>query len=262
MSIGGIQLQHGAVRNNRPNVGIEARKNALRLAERVAEHDACAPRVGIAAPPCVELRKDLGLRPPVVDRQPEGGFGDEGIASHRLERRAGAVRLDLVVAGHDPHFAAVFQPHLRGAQHVTRRVEAQPDAVVDDGFAVRQRLQGDIGTQARAQHAGPRGGSEVVLVPDAGVVTVGVRDDGAVNRPPWVNVEVACRAIQAAGRGYDQVRCAGHRLLSLDAPSSDARDSRPRQRQRNGCLRTGSARMSAGPRALRRRHLGRPNHHH
>ncbi|MDF6576552.1 hypothetical protein NLP66_24770, partial [Escherichia coli] len=71
------------------------------------------------------------------------------------------------------------------------------------------------------------------------MVTVGMCDDGAIYRPPWVNVEVACRTIQAAGRGYDQVRCAGHRLLSLDAPSSDTRNSRPRQRQRNGCLLTG-----------------------
>jgi hypothetical protein len=44
------------------------------------------------------------------------------------------------------------------------------------------------------------------------VVGVGVRDDGALDLPPPVDVEVAGRALQALRAAHDQV--SGHRRLA------------------------------------------------
>jgi hypothetical protein len=38
---------------------------------------------------------------------------------------------------------------------------------------------------------------------------MGVGDDRALDRPPWIDVEVACRTVQAFGALYDE-GLAGH----------------------------------------------------
>ena len=65
---------------------------------------------------------------PAVDRQAEGGFGDEGVAADRLERRAGGVGRELVVAGDDPDFAALLDADLRGAEDVSGGMERDAHA--------------------------------------------------------------------------------------------------------------------------------------
>src|SRR4029079_5034359 len=77
---------------------VDALQDALRLAEGVAEDQAGAAGLGIAPPPVVDRGEQLGLRLPAVDRQAEGRFGDEAVAAHRLERRAGGVVLARVGA--------------------------------------------------------------------------------------------------------------------------------------------------------------------
>ena len=69
------------------------------------------------------------LRPPAVDRQAEGRFGDEDSRSApaRTARRSGCLarvaRPRLVVARRDPDLAAVLEPHLRRAEHMAGRVQ-------------------------------------------------------------------------------------------------------------------------------------------
>lgn len=211
-AVHGIERLHRPVHHDRPDARVHPVQDALRLAEGIAEQHRSAPRLGIGAPPCVDLREQRGLRGPAVDRQAEGGFGDEGVARHRLEGGAGAVGLGLVVARGHPHAPAMLEPHLRRAQHVPGRMQGDAHAVVRDGFAVGQGLQVDVGAQPRAQGAGAVGVGQVVPVPRACVVRMGVGDDGARHRPPGVDVEIARRAVQALGPGDDEIfllRC-GH----------------------------------------------------
>ena len=205
--------------HQRSDAGIDAVQNALRLAERIAEQHRGATRVGVAAPPVVDLGIERLLRRPAVDRQAEGRFGDEGVAGDRLERRAGAVGLRLVVARRNPDPPAVFEPYLRRTQHMPRRVQRQPDAVVRDGFAVGQRLQADVLAEPRAQRAFTVAVRQIVTVAGAGMVGMRMRDDGTRNRFPRVDVEVASRAIQALGSGDDQI----HRLMLAARATIDVR---------------------------------------
>ena len=61
-------------------------------------------------------------------RQAEGRLGDEDIAGHRLERRAGRVGAALVVARDDDAQAACLHHDLRGAEHMAGRMEGDGDA--------------------------------------------------------------------------------------------------------------------------------------
>jgi hypothetical protein len=122
-------LFHRAMREDRPDRRVESGEEPLRLAERVAEQEACAPVGLIRAPPGVDGVEHLALRRPLVDRQAEGRFGDEGVAGHRLERCARRVGLHLVVAGHDPHLAAMLQAYLRRAEDVAGGMQGDPHAV-------------------------------------------------------------------------------------------------------------------------------------
>src|SRR5690606_41492062 len=56
-----------------------------------------------------DLAEHFALRGPAIDRQAEGRFSDEGMAAHGLEGGAGAVWLDLVVAGSYPDLTAILQ---------------------------------------------------------------------------------------------------------------------------------------------------------
>ena len=209
--VGAVERLDCAVHEYRPDRAVDAHQDPLRLAEGVADDQAGAAGVGVGTPPLVDVGEQLGLRLPPVDRQAEGRFGDEAVAAHRLERRAGLVVLarvgaaagDVVVARGDPDAAFVLEPDLRRAEHVAGGMQTQSNAEMVDHFAVGQRLQVDL-AEPRAQHAfgGRRG--EIVRIAAPRVVAVRVRDDGAIDRPPGVDVEIA-RA------GSTGLPCAGRR---------------------------------------------------
>jgi hypothetical protein len=167
----------------------------LRLAEGIAQHDAAAALLRIAPPPGIHVVEYFLLRLPAVDRQSEGRFGDKAMAAYRLERRAGGVRLHLVVARGDPYLALVFHAYLGRAEHVSRRVQGKAHAVMLQDFSIRQALHGDV-AQARAQDADTRRGAQVMRIAGPRMVAVAVRDHGALDRPPGVDVEAARHAVQ------------------------------------------------------------------
>jgi hypothetical protein len=90
----------------------------------------------------------------------------------------------------------VLEPDLRRAEHVAGRVQAQRTPKWSTTSPYGQRLQVDL-AEPRAQHAFGRRRGEVMRVAAARVVAVRVRDDGAIDRPPRVDVEIAGRAVQA-----------------------------------------------------------------
>ena len=220
-----VERLHCTVHDDRPDAGVHPVQDALGLAKGVTEQHRCPALLGVGAPPAVDLGAQAGLRRPAVDRQAEGGFGDEGVAAHRLKRWAGTVRRGLVVARRHPDLAAVFKPHLRRAQHMPGRVQRDAYPVVVDGFAIGQRLQVDARAEPGSQSAGAVGLGQVVPTADACVVRMRVRDHRAINRPPGVNVEVARRAVQPFGPGDDEVVGTGrvHRGRLQHRPDDAAR---------------------------------------
>ena len=117
-AVHGVERLHRAMHNDRADAGIHTAQQALSLAERVAEDHRRTALRGIAPPPRIDLVKQRGLGGPAVDGQAKGGLGDEGVAAHRLEGRAGAVGLGFVVARGDPHLPTMFEPHLGRPQHM------------------------------------------------------------------------------------------------------------------------------------------------
>ena len=131
-AVGAVQRLDRAVHDDRPDRAVDARAGCA------APCRSCSRRAGWRGRPrrCARhqasiVGEQLGLRLPAVDRQAEGRFGDEAVAAHRLERRAGGVVLarvgavagDVVVARGDPDLAAVLEPHLRRAEHVAGRMQ-------------------------------------------------------------------------------------------------------------------------------------------
>src|SRR5690606_6639556 len=139
-----VQRLDRAMHHDASDSFIETVENPLCLAEGVAEQHAGTAYSGVGAPPVIDVAKHFALRGPAIDRQAEGGFSDKGMAAHGLEGGAGAVWLDLVVTGSHPDLTAIFQTHLRRAEHVPCGMKAEPYPVMLDGLAIGQRLQRHI----------------------------------------------------------------------------------------------------------------------
>ena len=211
-----VQRLDRAMNHDRADRRIDAMQDTLRLAERIAQQHRRAARVGISSPPVVDLGVQLLLRRPAIDRQAEGRFGDESVARHWLERRAGAVGLRLVIARRDPDPASVLKPDLRGAQYMARRMQRQFHAVVRDRLAISQRLQIDVGAEANTQRAFAMAVRQIMTVAGARMVRVRMRDDRAVYRFPRLDVKVAGGALQALRARDDQI----HRLMLATTPAA------------------------------------------
>ena len=110
----------------------------LRLAERIGADQHAAARVGVQA---VEQPVDLAAGVGMAEhRQAEGRLGDEDVAGHRHEQRAGRVGAALVVAGDDDLLALMLEHDLRGAEHVAGGNEADVDLADADALAIGDRL--------------------------------------------------------------------------------------------------------------------------
>ena len=122
-----------------------------------------------------------------------------------LEGRRDAVALELVVARRDPGLAVQRHPNLRRAQHVARGMKRNLDPVAGQDFAVSRSLDRDV-AEALAQNRGRVAMADVDFRAEAGVVGMGMGDDGARNRPPGIDVKVARGAIEAAVGRNDKVQ--------------------------------------------------------
>ena len=234
VAVGGIDRLHRAVHHDGPDRRVHPRQQPLRLAEAVGHQQAGQARGGVGAPPGVDIGQHLGLRPPAVDGQAEGGFGDEAMAAHRLEWQAGGValvvRADEVVARGHPHLAGMLHPHLGRPQHMAGRVQADAHTLVHHRLAIGQALQVQGRAQAAAQHAGADGGGQHMAVAGTGMVGMGMGDHRAVHRAPGVDVEVTRCAVQALRAQGNQVV---HGISSArSTPPAAGTSARPRPRSR------------------------------
>jgi len=185
-----VQIFDGAVRIHRTDGGIDAGQHALCLAHGVSEQDAGFSGFLVGPPPRVDGAEHVTGRGPAEDRQRESGFADEGVAADGLERSAGRVGGKLVIARDDPYLAAVLDPHLRGPEDVSGRMER--NARLADGyrFAIGGGLNVWAGPEAGAEQGFSRPGGQTGTGTRTGVVGMRVRDDRAVHRLPRIHEEI------------------------------------------------------------------------
>lgn len=124
-----------AVHEHRSALGDEAGEQTLRFAERVGEDHARALLLLVGEPPRVDLLHHQGWIVPAIHGERERGFGDEMVAADRLERRAGRIRFDFVVAADDADLAGMFDAHLRRAEDVAGGSGASNGKVACTGAA-------------------------------------------------------------------------------------------------------------------------------
>ena len=140
-------------------------------------------------------------------RQRECRLGDEDVAAHQFERRAGRIGNVFVVAGGDDAKPVRLDRDLRGAKHVAGRMERHGDAAEIDALAIARRLGGAGETVAvaqphqierlrRRQHRAMAG---------ARMVGMGVRDQRPLDRPGRVDMKSADLAAHAGRRWHQDV---------------------------------------------------------
>ena len=94
----------------------------LRFAERISADQYAAARIGVQA---VKQPVDLAASVGVAEHwKSERGLGDEDIARHRHEARAGRVRAALVIAGNHHSLALVLEHDLRRSEDMAGGNEA------------------------------------------------------------------------------------------------------------------------------------------
>ena len=151
---------------------------------------------------------DLGLWIAVAKHgQPEGRFGNEYIARHALERRAGRIGDVFVVAGGHDSQAVGDDLDLCRAEHVSGWMESHRRAIELDGLAIAYGLRrsGEIFAIAQSHEIERFPGGEHGAMAGAGVVGVAVGNHGFVHRLRWIDMEPAEPAAQAGGRRQQNV---------------------------------------------------------
>ena len=134
-------------------------------------------------------------------RQPECRFGDEHVAKHKLEWRAGRVERLLVIAGGDHAQVRAFDFDLGRAEHVTGRMEGYLGAAEIDALAIADGLRGtckglavaqphEIESLARGEHR---------AVARARVIGMGMRNERLFDRLRRVDVETTGLAAHPGG---------------------------------------------------------------
>lgn len=232
---------HRPVRADRPDRPVQPREHALRLAQRVREHQARAHGRLVLPPPRVEIVHHTPLIRPSVDGQAEGALADERVTGHGLEGVACRVGVGLVVAADDAHASArpavaadTLDPHLRRPEDVPRRVQRHADRAEFDRLSPRQSAHPFRRADAQPEHADAPPAAQVRARARRGVVRVRVRDDGPCDGLPGVDVKAALPAEQplrghlhkVAGRVQRRSRAIGRcgHAGVLDVPKAPARD--------------------------------------
>ena len=143
-------------------------------------------------------------------------------------------------------------------------MEGELDAVDRERLAIPQRVDRCPAAEPRPQHELAGGGAEIAVAARAGMVGVGMGDDGAAHPPPGVDVEVALRAVETRSCEFEQIQIR-HTMLPVNPeppallrPVHETRRLRGRQKsRRRGKDMPKAPRAFADPRSLPAR-AGRP----
>ena len=176
--------------------GMQLRHQPLGLAEGVAEQQ--RGMLLITFPPRSDLFSNTFPRLPGVDRQSEGGLGDQHIARHHFERFTARIGTAFVIAGHHPHLAFHPQSDLGRAEHMPGAVKRHAGLVEPELLAVRHRMECDLTSQPLSQHAFRGFNCPVFVAPRSGVISVGMRDQCTPDRSGGIDPGIRSSAIETA----------------------------------------------------------------
>ena len=90
--------------------GMELRHQPLRLAEGIAEQQRWS--LSVPLPPGADVFCDISPCLPAINRQPEGGLGDQHVAGDRFKGLAAGISIPLVVPAHHPNFTIHLEADL------------------------------------------------------------------------------------------------------------------------------------------------------
>ena len=176
--------------------GLSSGQDALRLAQRVAIQNGGLAARGAQISPLHDVAGDVRRAGPAIDRQPERGFGDEGVAGHDFKWAAGRIRLALVVPRHDPGLAVRLDAYLCGTQDMPGRMQRYA------GIAQRERLAVGVHAivllaQSPLQDRQAFGTGVIAAHSHPGVIAMSMGQHSGGHRPPRIDVELAGRTVQA-----------------------------------------------------------------
>ena len=146
------------------------------------------------------------------DREAEGGLGDEDVAGHGLETRAGRIAAALVVAGHDHGHTLPADHRLGRTQDVAGGDQRHGHAVMGRRLAPGDGLSADGEFLAIAfghDRQGLGRGQDGAMT-GAGVIGVAMGDHRPVHRPDRIDIKIARRAVESRGCRAQQVLEADH----------------------------------------------------
>src|SRR5882762_215910 len=86
---------------------------------------------------------------------------------------------------------------------MTGRVETDPNAIEVDWFAPFHRLVGMF-AEAETEQRESEGMTEIGAAACAGVIAMGMGDDGLVHRSPWIDIKSALRAEETMVCEFDE----------------------------------------------------------
>src|SRR5579872_1170065 len=179
-------------------------QDALRFAQGISADHARLALLRIGAPPAIDVAQNPLLRPPFVDRQAESGFRNESVAAQRRERFARSIRLQLVVSRRDPHPATMFNTDLRRTKYMSCRMQRDFHAIAIERLAIGEAFDPDI-AEAMAENRRAVPMTEINAVAGPCVIGMAMRDDGPLNRPPRIDVEIPGGTIKSGRIGDDQI---------------------------------------------------------
>ena len=137
---------------------------------------------------------------PLINRQAESAFGDEGVAADRFEWGAGGIGLKFIVPADNPYFASVFQADLRRAQDMPGGVKGDLDVLEPERLAIGNPCDCSRWLQSLPQDSESGLSAPVALGSAACVIAVRVRDQGTLHSSAWVHVEIPRGAVESVGR--------------------------------------------------------------
>ncbi len=140
-------------------------------------------------------------------RQAKRRLGDEDVAGHHFERRAGRIGRVLVVAGGDDAGILAGDGDLGRTEHMAGGMEFDFDVAEPDFLAIADRLRraGKIVAIAQPHHVERLLGGQHRAMAGPGVVGMPVGDHGTLDGAHRVDMETARLAAQAGGSWQQDV---------------------------------------------------------
>ena len=134
-------------------------------------------------------------------------FGDEDIARHQFEGRAGRIGNVFVIAGSDDAQPVRLDRDLRRAEHMTDGMEGDFRAAEADAFSVARRLDraGKILAIAQPHEIERLLCGQHRAMPGARMIGMGMRDQRALDRTGGVDMEAAELAAHTGRRQHQDV---------------------------------------------------------